>query len=170
MRAPSFGIDATRADRPAGWLTKTEREFLQGEWDPNGDGSEPTEKQKRAKRSDIRQRARHALADFALLHEYGEGELTDGILTHDTDRDIYRDAATLDHISKGVLPFVTDSLLGEGTSDVLRDAILSNPENAARLAKMIDAMQRNDMESLMETLEGLEDDLSQARQRAQDHR
>lgn len=76
MRAISAPVESEKVDRKAGFLTKTEREYLTGQWDPSGDGPGAyTERQEAAKRSDIKTRTRHAIADIALLENHGDNEL-----------------------------------------------------------------------------------------------
>lgn len=84
MRAISAPVEAEDADRSAGFLTKTEREYLMGTWAPgDADPGEWSKQQERTKRSDIKTRTRHAIADIALLRQHGDDQLLKKMIEHE---------------------------------------------------------------------------------------
>jgi hypothetical protein len=112
MRARSCDIDPEDTDRHAGFLTQTEREYLLGTWAP-GEGAEPgefTEEQERPKRSDIRTRTRHALADIALLQNRGDPELIHELIQVDGKITTYHED-TLEHVQYGLTQFMINVAL-----------------------------------------------------------
>lgn len=88
MRAKSTPIRPKEVDRSAGFLTKTEREYLLGEWAPgNSEPGDWSEKQGSRKRSDITTRTRHAIADIALLNEFADSALISDVIERPRDPD-----------------------------------------------------------------------------------
>lgn len=121
MRAKSSPVEAKDAERNAGFLTKTEREYLLGEWAP-GDSKpgEWTETQERSKRSDIKTRTRHAVADIALLRQHGDGDLIRTVMERDQSPDggvptFYEE--TLEHARYGLSEFMLRLVLDEEGAD-----------------------------------------------------
>lgn len=157
MRCIPVAIDPEQADRSCGFLTKTEREYLLGTWEPSGEGEKPTKGQLKRKRSDIKVRTRHALADFALLHQYSDQELKEEVIEENAEPKIFADE-TVKHISEGLLPFVTDAALGEDTHQLFADA-LENPEIARLLADIlsasIEAQESDSKEPLLDAMDSM---------------
>lgn len=148
MRAISALIEAEKEDRKAGFLTKTERQYLTGDWAP-GDSppGEWTEQQGRTKRSDIKTRSRHALADIALLQKYGDSGLLRNIIEREqsTDDDIptFYDE-TLDNARKGASAFMIRLGLG--------------PENKDQADELIEWLHGEDLVGLLQEMANSNED------------
>jgi hypothetical protein len=126
MRAISAPVEAEKVDRSAGFLTATERKYLLGEWAP-GD-SEPgrwTQQQEASKRSDIKTRTRHAIADIALLQQYGDEKLLTEVIERARNPDdipTFYDN-TLSHAKQGISQFLIRLALGGERADDLIDVL-----------------------------------------------
>jgi hypothetical protein len=118
MRCESKGIQAERTDRGCGFLTKTEREFLLGEWSPGG--SPPSEQQKQQKASDIKIRTRHALADFALLEEHATQELLESVIQQNSQPPVFSDGLVTT-MADGMMFFALRAMFGKEFGDMLRE-------------------------------------------------
>lgn len=110
MRAISAPVEAEDTERSAGFLTKTEREYLVGSWAPgDSDPGEWSKQQERTKRSDIKTRTRHAMADIALLQQYGSDELTKNVImdqrSPDDEIPIFYDE-TIENAKNGLSEFL----------------------------------------------------------------
>lgn len=111
MRCSPYGIEPDDVDRSCGFLTKKERQYLLGEWEPDSDGYENT------KRSEIRTRTRHAMADLALLHDNADTELKNRLLKTKHDNIDTFDPETLDHLRRGMSELVLDLMMKEEESE-----------------------------------------------------
>lgn len=112
MRCQSRGIRPDWTDRSCGFLTKTEREYLQGDWRGRD------KKAEQSKESEIIIRTRHALADFSLLQEYASEGLKQNVIREDVDAEIFREDA-FDQMVKGMLRFASDASVDEDFSDYI---------------------------------------------------
>ncbi|MCU4718381.1 hypothetical protein [Halapricum hydrolyticum] len=121
MRCESQGIEHDDVDRSCGFLTKTEREYLLGEWQGRDD------QQEKSKENEIAVRTRHALADFALLQKHGSNGFTDRIVQTDIDPPIFR-TQVREHLIQGLLRFASDATTDESVTNYLFDEL--HRENA----------------------------------------
>lgn len=151
MRAISHPVEAEKEDRKAGFLTKTEREYLLGVWEPNEDTApgEWTERQARTKESDIATRTRHAIADIALLQQHGDDELIKKVIERGRNPDdipTFYDE-TLENARKGLSEFLirlaidpekaeslTDVLEGEDWGELMKQ-FAEDVEDSKEIAK-----------------------------------
>lgn len=126
MRARSDAIEPEKADRGAGFLTKTEREYLLGTWAPgDAEPGEWSRQQESTKRSNIKTRTRHALADIALLREHGDDELIKGVVERKSGSDsiptFYQE--TLEHTQQGLTAFMLLLALEEEQAEAWMDGL-----------------------------------------------
>lgn len=124
MRAQSRGIDPDDAERSAGFLTTTEREYLLDEWNPNEDEDGYTESQADRKKSDIGIRTRHALADFALLQQRADEEMKESVILTEAEPPVFPEDM-FDQLVQGLLRFASDAAINEEFSEYLFDAVES---------------------------------------------
>jgi len=115
MRFASTGVEPEEADRGAGFLTETTRGYLLGDWEASDSHQEDN------KRNEIKARTRHALADFALLQEYADEELKEGVINKDADPPLFPHNAPT-HFIQGLLRFASDAATGEEFTEYLFDA------------------------------------------------
>jgi len=170
MRCASYGVEPTDIDRSCGFLTRTEREYLLGVWEPGGDGA--TEKQKSNKRSEIQTRTRHALADLALLQTHASEELKSGIIEHSDDPVLF-DTGAMEAMIQGLLRLSMDISAGEEVSDTMFDTLTQTAVDE-RVVPLLQAAQADDQEQLMtevvallgETLDDLDIDEGKQKQLA----
>lgn len=114
MDAESTDIDAENPDRTPGFLTRRNRQYLLGEWEPDYPVA--------SARHDIKVRTRHAFADFALLQEHGDGELKHDLLHLKEDERIMSKKQKR-HMIEGVLQIALDASAGEDFTDHLMGAL-----------------------------------------------
>jgi hypothetical protein len=140
MRAISAPVEAEKADRSAGFLTETERKYLLGEWGPgDNDAGEWSEQQERSKRSDIKTRTRHAIADVALLEKHGDDELIRNV--------IEREQAPDDNVPT----FYPDTL--NSAKEGLSSFMIRIALNADRADEVIDYLQSENFEEVFEEMD-----------------
>lgn len=120
MRCESANIGPERTERSCGFLTKSEREYLLGEWNPSEEGDGYTDTQSNKKKADIQTRTRHALADFALLQEHADEGLKQGVVLVNADPPIFSQNVQ-NQIHQGLLRFASDASVGEDFSKELFD-------------------------------------------------
>lgn len=140
MRCGSAGIDPENVERACGFLTKSERQYLIDEWDPSDDGSGYSQSQASRKRSDIKTRTRHALADLALLQEHADSDLKESVVKTNAEPAIFA-PDTMDHMAHGMLKFANDATVGEEFSDALFEAMQHSDVNESALPILEAAMQ-----------------------------
>jgi hypothetical protein len=148
MRCASHGIEVEKANRACGFLTKTERQYLLGEWEIDGSG--PTSKQKSQKEFDITARTRHALADLRLLQEHGGEELKSSIITHSDDVDIFL-KEEVENLQEGMMKLALDMPLGDGSAEALMQHIDEFPVDDT-FADVLEAAFNGSGKELMEAL------------------
>ena len=145
MRCNSRGLDPERVDRECGFLTETEREYLLGEWDPNGDAEEEgiTQSQHSRKKSEILTRTRHALADLTLLQKHADEDMKDRIIKRNVEPDVF-DEESLDYMTQGMLWLASEAAVNERFEPLLR-AVADDEVNNV-IYEMWDALESGDVD------------------------
>lgn len=137
MDFPSQAIEPTQTDRQAGFLTKTCREYLLGEWEGNDI----------QKKHETKARTRHAFADFILLEEYADGELKQDIIQYDTEPPIIRSTHADQLLSTG--RFLLKMVIGETEGEQISDKLQSE-ETQDNTVELVKAIKKGDNQKFAE--------------------